>query len=119
MGFDDRIEWGMFPRTPMERPRRRIRYKPGKEPKVWIARPQSTRPKLVETNGLEIKNLIKGAILAQPEITVRELGEQFDCVSLIALSAIRSQFLADLRILDQWGKLIGVVLPKMRRTRCA
>lgn len=59
----------------------------------------------VRESATALKKKIKGAILANQHVTARELKKQFPDVSLITLSAIRTEFISDLKLLRDRGFL--------------
>ncbi|WP_155253488.1 hypothetical protein [Bradyrhizobium japonicum] len=108
--IDDRdiwtIDWRSFPPSKAEtgsRPRVRL------EPRKRIRLPsQPIAPRVVETQKTT-KRDIKQAILENPKITVPELQARFETASGVMLSAVRSNFLADLEFLKQRGHLKGLL----------
>ncbi|MBR0986533.1 hypothetical protein [Bradyrhizobium liaoningense] len=105
MGYDDNIDWRFFtpaskaggrPRVRLTKPRKRVR----------IPHPHSTVPRPDELDATAIKNEIKTAILKQPEVSVKQLQQQFPGLSGVALAAIRTSFREDLAFLRQRGNLV-------------
>lgn len=96
------INWSAFPQRRGPQPRPQVKLtKPRK--RVRIPSQELTAPRPDELDARTLKTAIKAAILDNPRITVRELKRQYKCVSGVALAAIRSNFLADLKFLQQRG----------------
>lgn len=114
MSYDDPddlwgIDWSMFKRSKGSRSRPRVRYKTecrgrkGRSKPIFITHTLDEEP--VDMRPAIIKNEIKTAILENPEITLQELKQKFQGLSLVLLAKIRSDFRDDLRLLQSLGKL--------------
>lgn len=107
MSHDDAFDWTEFRRLTAENRRRpRVRYQV--KTKASTSKSRWTRPRADHVDAAAIKNAIKAAIIADPKITARELAQQFEGISPLTLAMIRSEFLADLRLLRRLGKIVSL-----------